>query len=209
MHPSNPENHRRSIYPTNLPKPLFHPYKIPTSSTITTKHPSYIPTPTHRSTPSDNQDPFKHSSPSSSSLFSVTSQTTVYLPYHIPSRPTHKTLTNTTHQPSSTSASQTSHTHQQHKPTLMHHLKDKNQMAKTTPTNTTKPPQHPSHNTCHKHNQYYNNNNTLQHGHNQTNTIKPQHIITSTNNIATTSHPMPLLFHRNQSSHYGTPATMC
>ena len=30
----------------------------------------------------------------------------------------------------------------------------------------------------------------------QTNTIKPQHITTSTNNIATTSHPMPLLFHR-------------
>ena len=66
-------------------------------------------------------------------------------------------------------------------------------MTKTTLTNTTKPPQHPSHNTSHKHNQ---NSYTLQHKHNQTNTIKPKHITTSTNNIATTSHPMPLLFHK-------------
>ena len=37
---------------------------------------------------------------------------------------------------------------------------------------------------------------SAQHRHNHTNTIKPQHITTSTNNIATTSQAMPLLFHR-------------
>ena len=68
----------------------------------------------------------------------------------------------------------------------MHHAKDKNQMTKTTLTNITQPPQHPSHNTRHKHKQNFN---TLHHRHNQTNTIKPQDITTSTNNIATTSHP--------------------
>ena len=109
---------------------------------------------------------------------SPTLQTTAHLPYHIPPQPTPKFLTNTTHQSSSTSAPQASHTHQQRKPTLI---------------NTTQLPQHPSHNTRHKHNQ---NLNTLHHRHNQTNTIKPQHITTSTNNIATTSHPMPLLFHK-------------
>ena len=130
---------------------------------------------THRSTPSNNHHPFKHSSPSSSPL--LTLHTTAHLPYHIPSQATHKILTNTTHQPPSTSAPQASHTHQQRKPTLI---------------NTTQLPQHPSHNTRHKHNQNFN---TLLHRHNQTNTIKPQHITTSTNNIATTPHPMPLLFH--------------
>ena len=67
----------------------------------------------------------------------------------------------------------------------MHHAKDKNQINKTTLTNITQPLQHPSHNTRHKHNQ---NSYTLQHKHNQTST--------STNNIATTSHPMPLLIHK-------------
>ena len=133
---------------------------------------------THRSTPSDNHHPFKHSSPTSSPSPLLTPQTTAHLPYHIPSQPTQKTLTNTTHQPSSTSASQASNTYQQCKPTLI---------------NTTQPLQHPSHNTRHKHNQNFN---ALQHRRNQTNTIKPQHITTSTNNIAPTSHPMPLLFHR-------------
>ena len=75
----------------------------------------------------------------------------------------------------------------------MHHVKNNNQMTKTTLTNTTQTPQHPSHNTRHKHNQ---NSYILQHRHNQTSTIKPQDITTSTSNIATTSHPMPLLLHK-------------
>ena len=62
----------------------------------------------------------------------------------------------------------------------MHHPKDNNQITKTT-----QPPQHTSHNTRHKYNQ---NSYTLQHKYNQTNT--------STYNIATTSHPMALLFHK-------------
>ena len=138
---------------------------------------------TYRSTLSNNHHPFKRISlsPSSSSL--LTHQTTDHLPYHIPSRLTHRTHTDTTPQPASALAPQASHTHHQHKPTLMHHAKDNNQITKTTLTNTTQPPQHPSHNTRHKHNQ---NPYTLQHKHNQTNT--------STNNRDTISHPMPLLF---------------
>ena len=66
----------------------------------------------------------------------------------------------------------------------MHHAKNSNQMTKTTLTNTTQPPQHPSHITSHKHNQ---TTYRLQHKHNQTNTTKPQHITTSTPNIGTTS----------------------
>ena len=38
MHPSNPQKHRYSIYPVNLPEPLFHPYQIPASSTIPNTH---------------------------------------------------------------------------------------------------------------------------------------------------------------------------
>ena len=49
MHPSNPQNHRHSIYPTNLPEPLFHPYQIPASSTIPTKQTPII----HRNTHAD------------------------------------------------------------------------------------------------------------------------------------------------------------
>ena len=59
---------------------------------------------THRSTPSDNHNPFKHSSTSSLPSPLLTLQTTAHLPYHIQSQPVHKTLTNTIHQPSSTSA---------------------------------------------------------------------------------------------------------
>ena len=99
--------------------------------------------------------------------------------YHTTYHPNQLTkLSQIPHQRPSTSAPQTSHTHQQRKPTLI---------------NTTQLPQHPSHNTRHKHNKNFN---ILQHRHNQTNTIKPQQITTSTNNIVTTSHPMPLLFHR-------------
>ena len=79
--------------------------------------------------------------------FTLTLQTTAHLPYHVPSQPIHKTLTNTT-QPSSISAPQASHTHQQRKFTLI---------------NTTQLPQHPSHNTRYKHNQNFN---TLQRRHN-------------------------------------------
>ena len=100
---------------------------------------------THRSTPLDHHHPFKHSSPSPSSSPLVTPQTTAHLQYHIPSRPIHKTLTNTTHQPSSTSAPQAFHTHHQHKPTLMHHAKHNNQITKPSLTNTAQPPQHPYH----------------------------------------------------------------
>ena len=134
---------------------------------------------TYRSTPSDNHHLFKRSSLSPSPL--LTPQTTAHLPYHIPPWPTHKTHT---HQTSSALSPQASHTQHQHKPTLMHHPKDNKQMTKTTLTNTTQPPQHPSHNICHKYNQ---NSYTLQYKYNQTNTY--------INNIATTSHPMPLLFH--------------
>ena len=44
VHSSSPQNHRHSIYSTSLPEPLFHPYQIPTSFNIPTKHPSYITT---------------------------------------------------------------------------------------------------------------------------------------------------------------------
>ena len=57
---------------------------------------------THRSTPSDNHHPFKHRSPSSSPSPLLTLQTTVHLSYHVPSQPAHRTLKNTTYQPSST-----------------------------------------------------------------------------------------------------------
>ena len=145
---------------------------------------------TYRSTPSDNHHPSKRSSPLSLPSLILTPQITTHLPYHIPSRPTHKTHTGTTHK---LLAPKASHTHHYHKPTLMHHAKNNNQMTKTTLTNTTQPPKHLSHNTRHKHNQ---NSYILQHRHNQTSTIKPQDITTSTNNIATTSHPMPLLLHK-------------
>ena len=166
-------------------------YIQPTSQNHTSTHtkfqhpPPYQPNThhtsqyTHRSTPSDNHNPFKHSSTSSLPSPLLTLQTTTHLPYHIQSQPIHKTLTNTIHQPSSTSAPQASHTHQHCKPTLI---------------NTTQLPQHPSHNTRHKHNKNFN---TLQRRPNQTNTINHQHITTSTNNIATASPPMPLLFHRD------------
>ena len=144
---------------------------------------------THRSTPSDNNHPFKHSSPSSSPSPLLTPQTTAHLPYHIPSQPTHKTLTNATHQPSSTSVPQASHTHQQRKPTFI---------------NTTKPLQHPSHKVRHKHNQNFN---TLQHRHNQTNTIKPEHITTSTNKSHYITSDAITFPQRNKPSHHGTLAT--
>ena len=145
----------------------------------------HVLTRTYRSTPSDNHPPFKRSS--------STPLLTPPLPNHIQSRPIHKTHTDTTNQPSSALAPQASHTHHQHKPTLMHHVKNNNQMTKTTLTNTTQPSQHPSHNTRHKHNQNFY---TLQQKHNHTNAIKPQQLTISTNNIATTLHPMPLLFHK-------------
>ena len=124
---------------------------------------------THRSTPSDNHHPFKRSSPSSSPSPSLTFQTTAHLPYHIPSQPTHKTLRNTTYHPSSTSD-----------PKLLILPNNANPHL-STKTITIKPNDHhtkPSPNQ------------------NQTITIKSQHITTSTNNIATTSYPMPLLFHK-------------
>ena len=74
-----------------------HPPPYQPSTHHTSQH-------THRSTPSDNHHPFKRSSPSCSPSPLITLQTTAHLPYHIPSQPIHKTLTNTTHQSSSTSA---------------------------------------------------------------------------------------------------------
>ena len=133
----------------------------------------------------------KRSSPSPSLL--LTPHTTTHLPYHIPSPPTHKTHTGITYQSSSTLAPQSSHTCHQHKSTFMDHTKKGNHITKTTLTNTTQTPQHPFHNTRHKHNQTFYR---LQYKHNQTNTIKLQHITTSTNNIASKSLPMPLLFRK-------------
>ena len=144
---------------------------------------------TYRSTPSEKNHPFKRSSPSSTHLLLLTP----HLPYQRPSWSTHKTHTDTTHEPSVALVPQASHTHHQHKPTLMHHTKDKNQMMKTTSTKSTQEPQHPCQDTLNKHNR---NSYALQHKHNHTNTIKPKHITTSAINIATTSHPIPLLFHK-------------
>ena len=64
-------------------------------------------------------------------------QATTHLPYHIPSRPTHKTQTGITYQTSCTLAPQSLHTYHQHKPTFMHHANNNNQMTETTLTNTT------------------------------------------------------------------------
>ena len=176
VHPSNPQNHRHSIYPTNLPKPFFHPYQILTSSIILTKHPSYMATHTNLHhqitiTHSNIAHPHPHLHPYSDSKLQPIYHTT----YHPPqlTKLSQILLTNL-HLPQPPSFP--------YWPT-----------AQTTFINTTEPPQHPSYNTHHKHNQKFNR---LRHRHNQTNTIKPQHIATSNNNIATTLHPMPLLFHR-------------
>ena len=104
----------------------FPPYQ--TNTHHTSQH-------THRFTPSDNHKPFKHSSTSSSPSPLLTLQTTAHLPYHVQPQPIHKTLTNTIHQPSSTSAPQASHTHQHHKPTLINYH---NTLPTTHVTNTTK-----------------------------------------------------------------------
>ena len=113
---------------------------------------------------------------------SPTSHATTHLQHNIPSQPTHKTHTNTTHLTTFILAPKSSHVHQQYKNTLLHQANDNNQSTKTTHTNTTQPPQHTSHKMHHKRN--------------QTNTLKPQHTPTSTPDIATLSHPIPQLFHK-------------
>ena len=179
-----------SIYPTNLPKPLFHTSQHPPLYQSNTHHTSqHTHTDLHHQimiTHSNTAHPNPHLHPYSHPKLQPIYHNT-HPPDHFtkPSKIPHINL----HlpQPPRFPYSATTQTHTQY------HAKDKNQMTKTTPTNTTHPPQNPSHNTRHKHNQNFN---TLQHKHNKTNTIKPQYITTSTNNIATTSRPMPLLFHR-------------
>ena len=119
----------------------------------------------------------------------------------MPSRPTHKTHTDVTYQTTSTLAPQSSHTHRQDKPIVMYHANSNNQMTKTTThNNTTQPPQHSSQNIYHKRNQTCYRSH---HKHNQTDTIKPQYTTTSILDIATASHPIPQLFHKEIK-----PATM-
>ena len=102
---------------------------------------------------------------------------TIYYPNKLIKPPT-----NTTHITTSTLASKSSHVHQQYRPTITHHENNNNQSTKTTKTNTTQRPQHNSH--------------KIHHERNQTNTLKPQHTTTSTPNMATVSHFILQLFHK-------------
>lgn len=151
----------------------------------------------YTSAPSDYHHSSKRSSPYPSSL--LTSQTTTHYIYHTTYHLVQliKPTKGIAHQSSSTLARQSFQTHHQHKPTFMHHTKNNNHTTKNTFTNTIQPPQHPSQNTRYKHNQ---TSYRLQHKHNQVDTIKPQHITTSINNIATKLRPVSLSFHKEINS---------
>ena len=97
----------------------------------------------------------------------------------ITSLPTHKTNTDTNN---IHLVLKSSHVHEQYKPTLPHHTNNKNQSTKITHNNTTQRPGQASHKIHHKHN--------------QTSSLKPQHVTSSTLDKATVSHPKPQLFHK-------------
>ena len=149
MHPSNPQNHRHSIYPTNLPKPLFHPYQIPTSSTIPTKHLSYIATHTdlHHQiiiTHSNTAHPHTHLHPYSHSKLQAVYHTTYHpnqltklsqIPHtnlHLPQPPKLPILTN-----NANSHLSTPHNHYNTLPTT--HVTNTTKISTHYSTDITKP----------------------------------------------------------------------
>ena len=137
-----------------LPKSLNHFFTwtksqyLPLNTTAVRHQPTNHHTLKHTYTPTplDIRHSSKHSSLSPSPL--PTPQATTYLPYHIPSRPTHKSHTSITYQIPSTLAPQSSHSHHQQKPTYTprknQQSDDQNHTHQHHTTTTTPFPHHTS-----------------------------------------------------------------